>query len=63
MFNVITNHAINKEPVDIDTAIKLAKSEIYLSPKDEERCRFDLSTGCSDFKIQYGFSSVWIERV
>ena len=63
MFNVITNHVINKNPIDLETALKLAKGEIYLSDKDEQRCRYDLTTGCDSFKIQYGFSSVWIERV
>ena len=63
MFNVIARGIINKKPVDLDTAVKLARGEIYLSDKDEKRLRFDLSTGCDDFKIQYGFSSVWIERV
>jgi len=63
MFNVIARGIINKKPVDLDTAVKLARGEIYLSDQDEKRLRFDLSTGCDDFKIQYGFSSVWIERV
>jgi hypothetical protein len=63
MFNVIGRGIINNKPVDLDTAIKLARGEIYLSDQDEKRLRFDLTTGCVDFKIQYGFSSVWIERV
>lgn len=62
MFNVIAKGIINKKPVDLDTAVKLARGEIYLSDNDEKRLRFDLTTGCADFKIQYGFSSVWIER-
>ena len=63
MFNVYGKGFINDKPVDLNTAIKLARGEIYLSDDDEKRCRFDLTTGCAQFKIQYGFSSVWIERV
>ena len=63
MFNVIGRGIINKKPVDLDTAVRLARGEIYLSDQDEKRLRFDLTTGCNEFKIQYGFSSVWIERV
>ena len=63
MFNVYGKGFINDKPVDLNTAIKLARGEIYLSDDDEKRCRFDMTTGCAQFKIQYGFSSVWIERV
>jgi len=62
MFNVYRNGFINDKPVDLDTAVRLARREIYLSDQDEKRLRFDLTTGCAEFKIQYGFSSVWIER-
>jgi hypothetical protein len=62
MFNVITNHRINKKPVSLKEALNLARLHIYVSEKDVERATFDLETGCQNYKIQYGFSSVWIEK-
>ena len=63
MFNVITNHVINKKPVFLKEAFDLARQHIYVSDKDIERAKFDFETGCKNYKIVYGFSSVWIERV
>jgi hypothetical protein len=62
MFNVITNSQINKKPLSLKDALSLAQKHIYVSQKDIERAKFDFETGCKDYKIVYGFSSVWIER-
>lgn len=62
MFNVITNHRINKKPLTLKEALKLAQKHIYISDKDIERAKFDFETGCKKYIITYGFSSVWIER-
>jgi hypothetical protein len=62
MFNVITNHKINKTPVSLKEAIKLAQSNIYVSQKDIDRIKFDFETGVQKTQITYGFSSVWIEK-
>ena len=35
MFNVYRNGFINDKPVDLNTAIKLARGEFYLSDDDE----------------------------
>jgi hypothetical protein len=62
MFNVITNSRINKKPLTLKEALILAQKHIYVSQKDIDKAKFDFETGCKDFKITYGFSSVWIER-
>ena len=63
MYNVITNHCINKKPVLLNEAFDLARKNIYVSDNDIKRAKFDFETGCKNYKISYGFSSVWIERV
>jgi len=63
MFNVITNHVINKKPLSLEEAFKLANEHIYVDEKDIKKAKFDFETGCKNYKIVYGFSSVWIERV
>jgi hypothetical protein len=62
MFNVITNSRINKKPLTLKEALSLAQKHIYVSQKDIDKAKFDFETGCKDYKITYGFSSVWIER-
>jgi len=62
MFNVITNRVINDKPLTLKEAFALAHQHIYISQKDIDRATFDFETGCKDYKITYGFSSVWIER-
>jgi hypothetical protein len=62
MFNVITNHRINKKPVTLKEAFKLVCENIYFSDKDKERAKFHFETSGKNFQVTYGFSSVWIER-
>ena len=63
MFNVITNHRVNKIPLNLHDAIDLCKSFIYVSDYDIKRITLDFQNDKPNSIIVYGFSSVWIERV